>query len=153
MGTSLRSVNPVRKHRRDVWLKIILPVALPVIGLIALVIVLLVAAANGSLASKQVGIVMSILATCFLALPAMLLCLLPYALLAVIAALAGKGYAHAQVPVRFLRRITGQVAAKTHQVAPRVAGPITTLNVQLTRWEETLSNWLQWDSEKDRKHG
>lgn len=153
MGTTSKIGNPVRKHKRDVWLKIVLPVALPSVGLVVLCVYLAISIANDTLVSKQISVVMSILATCFLALPAVLLCAVPYALMAVIAALAGRGYAHAQTPLRFARRTTEKIAAKTDAYAPRVAQPVLALNVRLTRWEKTLRDWLQLDSQKDESHG
>jgi hypothetical protein len=153
MGASSKIVNPVRKHKRDVWLKIVFPVALPLVGLVALCVILAIAVATDALVSKQISIVMSILATCFLALPAVFLCAVPYALLAVIAALAGKGYARAQTPLRFARRTTEKIATKTNQYAPRVAQPLLALNVRLTRWEETLRCWLHLENQKDESHG
>jgi uncharacterized Tic20 family protein len=153
MSASSKIVNPVRKHKRDVWLKIIIPIALPFVGLVALVVILAAAVATDALVSKQITIMMSILATCFLALPAVVLCLVPYALLAATAALAGKGYAHAQTPLRFVRRTTEKIAARTDEYVPRLAGPLLALNVRLTRWEKTLSSWLQLDNPKDETHG
>jgi hypothetical protein len=153
MGASSKTVNPVRKHKRDVWLKIIAPIVLPLAGLIALCVVLAVAVARDALVDKQVTIVMSILATCFLALPAVLLCAVPYALFAALAVLAGKGYAQARTPLRSVRRTTEKVAVKTDEYAPRVARPFLALNVRLTRWEQMVSSWLSLDTPKDESHG
>lgn len=153
MGTSSRVANPVRKHKRDVWLKIIAPVALPFVGLVVLSTILALSVGNGTLASKQITTVMSLMAVCFLALPAVLLCVVPYLALAAVAALAGKGYAHAQTPLRQARRTTEKVAVKTNEIVPRLAEPVLALNVRLTRWENTVSSWLQLDSEKDESHG
>jgi hypothetical protein len=153
MGASSKTVNPVRKHKRDVWLKIVAPIVLPLAGLIALCVVLAVAVARDALVDKQITIVMSILATCFLALPAVLLCAVPYALFAALAVLAGKGYAQAQTPLRFARRTTEKIAVKTDEYAPRVARPFLALNVRLTRWEQMVSSWLSLDTPKDESHG
>jgi hypothetical protein len=153
MGASSKTVNPVRKHKRDVWLKIVAPIVLPLAGLIALCVVLAVAVARDALVDKQITIVMSILATCFLALPAVLLCAVPYALFAALAVLAGRGYAQARTPLRFARRTTEKIAVKTDEYAPRVARPFLALNVRLTRWEQMLSSWLSLDTPKDESHG
>jgi hypothetical protein len=153
MGASSKTASPVRKHRRDVWLKIIAPIVVPLAGLIALCVVLAVAVARDALVDKQITIVMSILATCFLALPAVLLCVVPYALFAALAALAGRGYAQVQTPLRFTRRTTEKIAVKTDEYAPRVARPFLALNVRLTRWERMLSSWLSLDTPKDESHG
>jgi hypothetical protein len=96
---------------------------------------------------------MSILATCFLALPVVLLCAVPYALFAALAVLAGRGYAQARTPLRFARRTTEKIAVKTDEYAPRVARPFLALNVRLTRWEQMLSSWLSLDTPKDESHG
>jgi hypothetical protein len=153
MGASSKTVNPVRKHKRDVWLKIVAPIVLPLAGLIALCVVLALAVARDALVDKQITIVMSILATCFLALPAVLLCAVPYALFAALAVLAGRGYAQARTPLRFARRTTEKIAVKTDEYAPRVARPFLALNVRLTRWEQMLSSWLSLDTPKDESHG
>ena len=153
MGASSKTVNPVRKHKRDVWLKIIAPIMLPLVGLIVLCVILAVAVARDALVGKQITVVMSILATCFLALPAVLLCGVPYALFAVLAALSGRGYAQVRGPLRFARRTTEQIAVKTDEYAPHVARPFVALNVRFTRWEHMLSSWLSLDTPKDESHG
>jgi hypothetical protein len=153
MGASSKTLNPVRKHKRDVWLKIIAPIVLPLAGLIALCVVLAVAVARDALVGKQITVVMSILATCFLALPAVLLCAVPYALFAALAVLSGKGYAQVRRPLRLTRHTTEQIAVKADEYAPRVARPFVALNVRLTRWEHILSSWLSLDKPKDESHG
>jgi hypothetical protein len=136
-----RNANPVRKHRREVWLRIVAPVVLPFAGLIALCAVLIVAVATDKLAGKQITVLMSILATACIMLPMMILCLVPYALLALSACGTGRVYAHASGPLRSMRHLTGQIAAKTARHVPRLARPFIGLNVRITRWEHTLRGW------------
>ncbi len=143
MQTSPSRVNPVRAHRRDVWLKIIFPVALPMLLVIALCVVLAVGVATGKLERDQITIVMNVVATAFIALPMMLLCLIPYVTLALLAWLSGKGYAHARTPLRVARRLTGQIAVKTDQFAPRITAPLVRLNVWVTRMEHIVRGWQQ----------
>ncbi len=138
MSTSSFKGDPVRKHKRDVWLKIVAPIVLPFIALVVLCIVLVASVAGGTLESKQITIVMSILATAFITLPLAILCLVPYALLAVLAHASGRGYAHVRTPLRLIRDLTGGVAATTHAVAPKLARPLIAVNVRLARWEATL---------------
>jgi hypothetical protein len=135
--------NPVRKHRREVWTRIYAPVALPFAGIVLLCIILLIAVAAGSMISTQITVLMSIVATAFIAFPMAILCLLPYVLFVLIAYGAGRAYAHARTPLRFVRRLTGQIADKTEQVAPKVSQPLIGLNVRLTRWENMLRGWQQ----------
>jgi hypothetical protein len=137
------SANPVQKHRRQVLLRIVAPVVLPFAGLILLCVVLAVAVATGVLVGKQITVVMGLVATAFIALPMVLLCLVPYFLLAVSAHLSGRAYAHARTPLRSARRLTEQVALKTDQTAPKLARPLIGMNTRLTRWEHGLRGWQQ----------
>lgn len=137
------SKNPVRAHRRAVWFKIIAPVVLPFVLLLALCVALIIGVATGELENRHIATMMSVLATVFIALPLTLLCLVPYMLLAVLAVAGGRGYAHAKTPLRFVRHASEQIAIKTNQVAPRLAEPLTGLNVRITRWEHTVRSWQQ----------
>ena len=121
-------MNPIRKHRRDVWLRIIAPTAIPALALVVLAVILIVAVAGGGMVGKQITVAMSILASAFILLPMVLLCIVPYALVAVSAAGAGVAYSKAQVPLRFVRRVTAQIADKTHSIAPRTVQPLIAIN-------------------------
>ena len=133
--------DAVRAHRRAVWFKIIAPLLLPLIGLVALGAALIVGVATGALESARVTVLMGLLATAFIALPMAVLCIVPYFLLATLAYLGGWGYRRTTVPVRFARRLSAQVATTTEQLAPRVAHPLISLNTALARWESTLRHW------------
>jgi len=150
-STASNRTNPVRKHKRDVLLRIVMPVALPFLALLALCVILAVAVATGSLESTQITVVMGLLATLFVLIPLTIVCLVPYFLLAMAAVLAGRGHAHAQTPLRSVRHLTGQIALKTDQLAPKLARPLLALNVRVTRWEHMLSDWLQ-PVEKETNH-
>lgn len=151
MSASSKTGNPVRKHKRDIWLKIFLPVALVFVVLVIVCVVLAVAVAADAVVSDQITLVMSCVATLFLALPMVVLCLVPYFLLVMSAYLAGKGYAHAQTPLRAVRDLTGKVASKTNQHVPKLAKPLVALNVRITRWEHTLRSWQQKDTDHERR--
>ncbi|MCD4686421.1 MAG: hypothetical protein K8S97_10845 [Anaerolineae bacterium] len=140
MSTTASSANPVRAHRRAVFFKIILPVALPFVALIALCIALAVGVATGSLDSAQITTIMSLVFTLFIALPMVLLCIVPVVLMIVIAYFGGWTYAHTQTPIRFARRLSEQIAVATNKFAPRVVRPLVGLNVQMTRLENTVRN-------------
>lgn len=140
-------MNPIEKHRRDVRLRVIAPVAIPALALIVLAIALLVSVASGGLVAKQITVAMSILASAFILLPMVLLCVVPYALLAAGAAGMGLAYSKAQVPLRFVRRITAQITVKTKQLAPRVAQPVIGMNTRLARLESMARGWQDTDSD------
>jgi len=138
---------PTRKHRREFWLRIVAPVAIPALALLILAVVLLISVAAGGLVAKQITVVMSILASAFILLPLVLLCVVPYALLAVAAAGTGLAYSKAQVPLRFVRRITERIAIKTQELAPRMAQPLIGVNARLARLEYAARGWLKSDPE------
>ena len=138
----MSTADPVRKHRREVRNRIILPVALAFAALIALNVILITAVARGAMVSKQITTVMSVVATVFIALPMVLLCLVPVAVLVLSAWGAGRIYGTARGPLGTVRRVTGQVAIKTNEFAPKLARSTMAVNIRLTRWEYTLRGWL-----------
>lgn len=143
MRTTPSSTKPIRAHRRAVWLKIIFPIVLPFVLVLGVCIALAVGAATGALERSQIGIVMGVVATTFIAVPMVLLCLIPYVILAVLAWLGGKGYAQVKTPVRFVRRLTAQIAEKTDHFAPIIAKPTVSLNIWVTRLEHMIRGWQQ----------
>lgn len=143
MSTTASSANPVRAHRRAVLFTIILPVALPFVALIAFCIALAVGAATGNLESAQITTIMSLVFTLFVALPMVLLCLVPVGLMIVIAYFGSWTYGHTKTPLRFARRLSEQIAGATEKYAPHVVRPLVGLNVQMARLENTVRNMQQ----------
>lgn len=130
-----------RKHRREVWLKIVAPVVLPFVGLIVLSIILAIAVGTGSLVSKQITTIMGILATVFILIPMVVLCLIPYVIVAMSAVGVGLVHANAKTPLQFVHRLTGKIAEQSHRQLPRLARPLVGINVRLTRWEYLVRGW------------
>jgi len=144
---------PVRKHTRDVRWRIVAPVAGLGFVLVALCVALAIGVATGNLERSHVTVVMGLLATAFISLPLVILCLVPYLLLAALAQLAGQGHAQARGPLRRVRHLTEQVAVATDKHAPRLARPLIGLNVRLTRWEHAVRGVLPpLPAEKDATH-
>ncbi len=127
--------NPVEKHQREVRFRIILPVLLPAVLLIVLLVLMAVGVAADVLVSKQITSAASLLFTIFIAIPLVLVCIVPYILLAFLAVFAGRFYAKGRTPIRFLRRTTEQISTQTQRHVPKLARPLIGLNVWLTRWE------------------
>jgi hypothetical protein len=153
---SSNTVNPVRKHHRDVWLKIVAPVLLPVIGLVALCVGLVIAAATDTIEAEQITIIMSVVSTLCLALPISVLCLVGCGAMIAGAYAGGWGYAHVKTPLRAVRRLTETIARHTNRLAPKLARPTITLNTRVTRWEHRVRNWIappEESGEKDDSNG
>lgn len=140
-------MDPIRKHRRDVWLRIVAPVAIPALAIVVVAVILIVAVAGGGMVGKQLTVAMSILASAFILLPMVLLCIVPYALFAVGAVGAGMAYSKVQVPLRFVRRITAQIAQKTRSIAPRTVQPLVAINTQIARLESMARGWQKPESD------
>lgn len=138
MSRRASTVDPVAQHRRAVRWRIVAPVALSALALLLVCVALIVGAAAGALADKQITTVMGIVATAFITLPLAILCLVPYMLLATLAALSGRGYARARGPLRAARQQTARLAAAADRVAPKLARPFIALNVTATRWEHMI---------------
>jgi hypothetical protein len=154
MSTASPQVNSVKKHQREVFWKIIVPVVLPAVALVGLCVALGIGFGVGTVEDGQISVVMSILATFFIALPLAILCLIPYVLLVVVVYFSGRAYARARTPLRAAHRLSGQVAVKTSEYAPKFAQPLIALNTRVTRWEHTLRSWQQpaLPAEKESSH-
>lgn len=142
MSTPSDAASPVRRHRRDVWLQIVAPIAAAAVVLLAVCVALIVGVATGSLEAKQITVVMGIVFTVFIAIPLSILCLVPYFVLVVGVHLTAKGHARTATPLRLARRLTANLATQTHRHAPRLAQPLAGMSVRLARWEHTLRAWL-----------
>lgn len=149
MSTSSNTVNPVRKHNRDIWLKIVAPILLPLVALIGLCVALIVAVATDALERQQVSIIMGIVSTLCLTLPLSLLCMVGVLATVALAYAGGLGYRHVRSPLRALRRLTERIKTITQTNAPKIAAPTTTLNTRITRIEHTLRGWLFLPEEKE----
>lgn len=154
MNTVSPKINSVKKHRREVLLQIIVPMVLPAVALVILCAGLGIAVAEGTMDDGQITVVMSILATIFIGLPLAILCLIPYILLVVMAYFGGRAYARARTPLRAAHHLSGQIATKTGDYAPKFAQPLIALNTRITRWEYTLRRWQQpvLPAEKESRH-
>lgn len=143
------SPNPIRKHNRDVWLKIVFPVMVPILALIALCAALIVGIATDAIERQQISIIMGITSTLCLTIPLALLCAVGVLLTVGIAYGGSLGYRHVSTPVRAVRRLTERVKNTTQTVAPKIAQPTTALNARITRLEHTLRGWLSLPEEKE----
>lgn len=150
MSASHTTSNPVRRHRRDIWLRIVAPVAIAALLLVAFCVILVVAVASDELVSAQVSVVMGIVATAFIALPLVILCVVPYAVLAVMAVGAGRLYRLSTGPLQTMRRMTEEAAHQTDRFAPKVAQPFVGLNTRIARWEYTIRGWQGKDAGDER---
>lgn len=154
MSTTTADPAPVRRHKRDVRWKIVAPVVISAIIVLAIGVVLIVAVAADSLVFKQVTVVSLCLGIPFILVPLALLCVVPYLLVAVLAIGVGKAYGVTRPVIRSARHFTERVTARTHRTMPRLARPLIALNQRLSRWEHTLMGWQRSSlgAGKDQSH-
>jgi hypothetical protein len=143
MGILSSTSESARKHRREVWLKIVAPIVVPFVGLVVLSVLLAVAVGTGSLVSKQITTIMGIMGTMCILVPMVVLCLLPYLLMAASAVGVGLLHANVKTPLQSVHSLTGKIAAQTNHHVPWLARPLVSVNVRLTRWEYILRGWLR----------
>ena len=141
MNTVSGKTNPVLAHKRDVRWRIVTPVIAGSGVLLLVLIGLIYGVASGGMAFKQVTVAMGMVFTAFIALPLVILCLIPYMLFAVAAVGVGMAHQGAQRPIRALRGFTGTMSEKTGQFVPKLARPLLEINVRLMRWERVVSAW------------
>lgn len=154
MSTTTDARTPIQKHRRDVRWKVVAPVAAASAVLVIGAALLIVGVATDALVVEQVSAIMGILGTAFVLLPLVLLCVLPYLVVAALAISVGQLYARVRSPIRGARRFTERVADRTHRTLPRLARPLIGLNARLARWEHTLLGWQRsaLEAGKDKSH-
>lgn len=133
-----RSIDPVRRHRRDVWLKIILPVALSA-GLIMLALVLIfVGTVSGTFEPEQVTVMASIFLSLCIVLPLLILAAVGSITAIAMAWGAGKLPRIITPPLRGIRESVDDFAAWLPTLAERLTDPLIALMAQLTRLEQII---------------
>ncbi|MBN2469999.1 MAG: hypothetical protein JXN59_04670 [Anaerolineae bacterium] len=121
-------------HRREVWRAIVLPMALAVLFMLALIGV-----AIALLSPVQFSIVADMMAILFILVPYMILCLIPTLLL--VAGAVGLWAVHSRVarPVRRGRRVAVSSLAKATPYITQAGKPLVAIQSRLAFVEQLLS--------------
>ena len=123
-------IDPLVQHRRDVRLKIILPVILSALLLVALAIGLGVLAIFGDISGQQINVIAACLVTVCILFPLVLL------MLALDAAMLITGFAAGSVrgllikPLAQLRGYAEKMSEITAQAAEAVTSPVVAVRAQ-----------------------
>ncbi len=130
----MNQVTPERHHRREVWRAIVLPAALAVLFMLALLGI-----AIAALNPVQFSIVADMMAILFILVPYTIICLIPTLL--VVAGAVGLWASHNRV-ARPLRRgrigAIGTLARATPYIT-QAGKPFVALQTRLTYWEHLLT--------------
>ncbi len=128
-------VDPVAKHRREVWLHIVLPVVLSA-GLIVLSVVgLFTAAIAGWISPEQITTISSVLLTICILLPLILVMLLVDIGVLALVWLVSKAPTTITPPMRNLRQKADVSSTWVVRQTERLARPAIAFNARWTRWE------------------
>lgn len=131
----MSAIDPITKHRRDVWLRIVLPVGLAAGLLVLTLVVLFTLAVAGILSQEQISTIASIMLSVCVLLPLTLIMMLLAAIFIGMAWAVAKLPGAVTGPLRQLRfRVTG-IAASVPGVSTRLVRPLIALDSRLTRWE------------------
>jgi len=122
--------DPLVQHRRDVRLKIVLPVMLSAVLLISVAIVLGVLAIFGDISSQQIGVMAACLAIVFVLLPLALLMFLVDALALVTGFAAGTLRGKLIKPFALLRGYSEEMSKVTAEAAEALTAPIIAVRTQ-----------------------
>jgi hypothetical protein len=132
-------------HRRQVTLRVILPVALAGIVLVSIPLVIVIRA------PQSIGTVASFLAAFFLLLPMVVLCIVPYALLLVL--IAGMAIVNRRASA-FLDVVLGysyQINALVRRGSKIVASPVIAANKQVAWLEQVATDVMDGRNLNEQK--
>ncbi len=124
----------LRRHRQNVRLEIILPVALPFAIMIIMSIALFLFATVGDIEAQQITVIMSIMLTLCALLPLAIVMLVLNAVVLLAMFGAGTLEQHIQKPLEAARRYTARGAQTTQEAALRISEPIIAARSRAARW-------------------
>lgn len=136
-------MNPVAKHRRDVWLTIVLPMSLTA-GLIILVILgLLALTLTGTWEAYQITTIASILGiVCFL-LPLVIVVAIIDVGLFYLLWLDARAIGGVTPLLRRVRQTVEKVTGWVPPMAEKLVRPLIALDTHLTRWEQFIIRMMK----------
>ena len=137
-----RSVDPVVKHQRDVWLFIFLPVALAT-GLILLaLVVLFIFGVTDILSAEQINVISSIMLTVCILFPLVLVVIGINAAMIFLAWGSRKLPMAITPPLRGIRNTVETISEAAPKLMSRISNPLVAISTRWTRWEYLIRGLL-----------
>lgn len=137
-----RSVDPVTKHRRELWLYIFLPIALATGVILLSLVVLFVLGVTGVLSAEQINVISSIMLTVCILLPMVLVVIGINVGMIFLAWATRKLPTSITPPLRGIRQTTDKIAETTPKIMSRIANPLIAIQTRWTRWEHFIRGIL-----------
>jgi hypothetical protein len=137
-----RSVDPIVKHRRDVWLFVFLPVALAT-GLILLaLVVLFIFGVTDILSAEQINVISSIMLTVCILFPLVLVVIGINAAMIFLAWGTRKLPTTITPPLRSIRKTVENISETIPKMMSRITNPLIAISTRWTRWEYFMRGLL-----------
>ncbi len=130
----MSAVDPITKHRRDVWLRIVLPVGLAAALLVLTLVILFTLAVAGIISPEQVNTISSIMLVVCVLFPLVLVMTVVALMFVAITYFWAKLPGWTTQKIRGLRYTITGVAEKVPPATERLVKPLVALDARLTRW-------------------
>ena len=130
------ATDPIAKHRRDVWIKMVLPIAATALVILLVLVMIFTLAVVGTWDAKQIEAVAGIMMiVCFLT-PLVLVMLALNAAAVVLAVGAGKIPAGLRPVLRWVRQQSETRATQIEALTLRASRPFISMTTKWERWEQ-----------------
>ena len=143
-----RATDPAAKHRRDVWLYMVLPVAGIGVLILLMLIGLFTLAATGQWSAEQIETIAGILMIVCVLTPLVVVMLALNALMVVIAVGTGKIPAALKPALASLRNQSIKANAAVQRLSRSTARPFIGMTARWTKWEQSLTGIVQPNGNK-----
>ncbi|PJF44727.1 MAG: hypothetical protein CUN55_02485 [Phototrophicales bacterium] len=136
----MKSTEPTQKHRRDVWLQMVLPTIGVGLVITLIVVGLFTLAVAGTFSAEQIETMASVMMIVCVLAPLVLVMLGLHILMIVIAVGTGKIPAALRPTLRSARIRTEKAARTVSIMSTRLAQPFISIDTRWTRLEKTFVN-------------
>lgn len=138
-----RLTDPMHKHRRDVWLQMVLPLVGVGLVLVLLVVGLFTLAVAGTYTAEQIETMAGVMMIVCILLPLAIIMLLLNAAVLALAVGTGKVPAMLLPILEMIRKQTEGVMQQVSKYTTRFAQPIITIDSRWTRWEQAVRSFFE----------
>lgn len=137
-----RRLDPVAKHRRDIWLYLILPVVLGTGFILLALVVLFILGATGTWSTAQINAIASVMLTICILLPLVLVAIGINIVMIFMAWGSRKLPTSITPPLRGIRHSIENISETVPKLTTRITQPIIAIHTRWTRWEHFMRGIL-----------
>lgn len=143
--------DTLQKHKQDAFRRVFLPVLIPVGLLVLGAVILFILAMTDTLSGRQIGVMAGILVVMFVLFPFALIMFGVNAALLFIAFNTGRLPTLAAKPLELARQYSERGALFARSSSERLTAPVITTRARLARWRYTVSETLRIPEVNDGK--